>query len=470
MATVRPFQVNNGLEVSLNANVGTTLSASDYLVNLTGPTTSPSTVFNFTTPYLDPRITFVRASNASYRAANGTIVYASANTPRINYNSNGQCLGLLIENQITNDFTLSSQIGNTSTGLWYVAGGDGTESQAVTLNAIAAPDGSNTATFFYHAKPTVTYKTLGTNFGAFSNRPYTHSVFVKAGGEPYVSFLHFDGQDGINVLNFYYYFSNNSFSSVSAGSSNCAIISGPTSEPYANGWYRISYTYHYTSGSSRYVTHKMDLDYGSAVVGRGFYVWGAQHETNDKPSSYVPTLTSAATRTADFAFVVDNVGANNLTSWFNYQQGTFSVEWNVPYVGTTTGLYSGYPGPISIWRPDDATNVIGHIFFGDAGTTANKGIGYESFSNNVNVVYLSPSGFNVSNNTFFKTSFGYAANGHVLSCNGNTATAAVTTTITPLATKIDIGRSRAGWLYGHVRSIKYWPTRLSNTDITYTSI
>ena len=470
MAIVKPFQVNNGLEVSLNANVGTTVTASDYLVNITGPTTAPSTVFNFTTPYLDPRITFVRTSNASYQAANGTIAYASANTPRINYNSNGQCLGLLIENQSTNDFPFSSQVGNNSTGFWYVGGGDGPESQAVAFNAATAPDGSNTATLFYHARPTVTYKTLGTNFTAFSNRPLTHSVFVKSGGEPYVSFLHFDGQDGINVLNFYYYFANNTFSAVSTGSSNCAIISGPTSEPYANGWYRISYTYHYTSGSSRYVTHKMDMDYGSAVVGRGFYVWGAQHEWMDKPTSYIPTLTSAATRATDYAFIVDNVGANNLTSWFNYQQGTFSVEWNVPYVGTTTGIYSSYPGPIVIWRPDDATNVVGHIFFGDAGIISNKGIGYESFSNAVNVMYLSPPGLTVANNTFYKASFGYAANGHVLSVNGAAAQAGAVTTITPLATKIDIGRSRASWLFGHVRSIKYWPIRLSNTDITYTSI
>lgn len=462
MATVRDFQVNNGLEVNANANVVGNTVASDFLVNITGAANPPTAVFDFTKG-VDPRITFTRSSNASYRAANGTIVYAGVNVPRINYDSNGVCQGLLCEQPSTNDFTLSTNIGNTATGLWYVSGGDAT-AQAVTFNAITAPDGSNTATLFYHATANVTYKTLGTNFGVVTNRIYTHSVFVKGAGEPYTNFLHFDGGDGLNVLSFTYYFSNNTFSAVSAGSSNCAVIGTPRSEPYANGWYRISYSYHYTGGAaSRYVTHKMDLDYGAAVIGRGFYVWGAQHEWNDKPTSFIPTTTSAATRGWDFASCTDSPSGNNLSSWFNQNQGTFLIEWNVPVTGpSTVTQYSGYPGPIVIWRPEDATNVIGHIFYNDA--TSGKTPAYETFNNNVNLGYMQAS-TGVANGVFYKSAFGYAANGHIWNHNGENTQSLVPTSQTTLATKVEFGRSRANGLQGHVRRVKYWSYRQANTNI-----
>ena len=102
MATIRDFQVNNGLEVNLNANVANVVTASDYFVNSNMPTALPSLLVDFrTSSQLDSRITLQRSSNATYLSANGLILTANNNQPRFAY-SNGANQGLLIEEPRTN--------------------------------------------------------------------------------------------------------------------------------------------------------------------------------------------------------------------------------------------------------------------------------------------------------------------------------------------------------------------------------
>jgi len=110
MATIRPFQVNNGLEVNLNANVANVVSASDFIQNNPERAYAPTVVFDFArTERLDPRVTFTRASNATFTAANGLIQVASANAPRFQY-ENSACQGLFIELQRTNLYKYSTDI------------------------------------------------------------------------------------------------------------------------------------------------------------------------------------------------------------------------------------------------------------------------------------------------------------------------------------------------------------------------
>ena len=75
-------------------------------VRLTAPTTPPGATLslNFMTPgTLDPRITFTRASAATYIDATGTMQTAAINAPRWDYDPVSlQLRGLLLEDQRTN--------------------------------------------------------------------------------------------------------------------------------------------------------------------------------------------------------------------------------------------------------------------------------------------------------------------------------------------------------------------------------
>lgn len=469
MATVRDFRVNNGLEVNVNANVASTATALDYIANTTGVSVSPSVVFDFSkTNTLDSRITFQRASGATYRAANGMIAYAANNIPRFNYNANGVCQGLLIEQSRTNDHWYSTNIGNTNyyTFQEHIPGGMG-----MVLNAAAAPDGSNTATHLYHATTQGTYKSVFSSISIVSNRVYTHSVWAKSNNQPVFGVSQYDGGDNMNTISIVYTIASNTFIVSTNGSANCAVIGGPAIEMYRDGWYRLSYTYIYTAGpANRTLQVKYNLDTTTPTVGSGVFYWGAQHEWNDKPTTFIPTTTTSATRANDLAYV-DGLIVNNL-SWFNPSEGTVSVEWNVPLTATTSNnalasLYSGYPGPICFWAANDSTNVSSHIFYADA--SAGKGAGLERFANNVNLFYGNLVG-SVANGTFYKTTYSYANTDFAWSVNGSYANAAPYTTAIPVTTRMEIGRSRANWLDGHVKRFEYWPRKLANTDISNSTL
>lgn len=471
MATVRDFQVNNGLEVNLDANVVGTSTALDFYGGTAAPTVAPSVVFDFARSVkLDSRLSFNRPTTATYRAANGMVVTANNDTPRFQYNSNGSCMGVLVERGSTNDALYSTNIGNTN---YYVLQEGVAGSVGMTLNTGQAPDGSNTATYLFHATNTNTYKSIFNGIGIVTNRPYAHSVWVKANNQPTMGVSHYDGGDNMNTISILYTFATNTFSTSTNGSANCAIIGSPSVEPYKDGWYRMSYTYHYTGGpSSRFIQLKYNLDTLTLTPGSGLFYWGAQHEWNDKPTSFIYTTTGAATRAYEYLYCVDDARGNNLTSWLNTNRGTVSVEWSVPLTGPTSFVgYSAYPGPFVFWKSEgDGGNVLAHIYYADAGAT--KPIGLEGFVNNT-YLYSTSQG-NVANGVTYKTAagFDYPANNFVLSTNGGVPGGGGMTNgaNVPITARLDLGRSRANWLDGTVKTFRYWPIKLSNTDIQYSTL
>jgi len=75
---------------------------------------NPSLNLNFTSGVLDPRITFTRATTATFTGSNGLIQSAAINAPRFDYNPTTlESLGLLIEEQRSN-LLLNSLINGTN--------------------------------------------------------------------------------------------------------------------------------------------------------------------------------------------------------------------------------------------------------------------------------------------------------------------------------------------------------------------
>lgn len=103
MAINRNFIVRQGMQIGANATSLGTWSSNAYISNKNDVLSTPSLTLDFSKGYIDSRVTSIRASSASFLAANGKIVVVGNNTPRIEHDLLSKaCLGLVCEDQRTN--------------------------------------------------------------------------------------------------------------------------------------------------------------------------------------------------------------------------------------------------------------------------------------------------------------------------------------------------------------------------------
>lgn len=270
------------------------------------PTVRPTLNLDFAkTKALDPRITFTRASTATFVGSNGLIQTAASGVPRFDHNpATGESLGLLMEEARTNLITYSQDFNSTNYSTGYDYG-------AFTTNAIAAPDGTVTA-----SKLTRNAGTLGCWWGKYgiqtvsvvSGTAYTISCYLKAAE---ISAVRITGDvretGGLNQEAIFTLSGNGSYTLVTGTSAQIVNV--------GNGWYRCSVT----GTADATTTEEPSLRVlGAGNNGDGFYAWGFQLEVGAFPTSYIPTTTAAVTRAADLASMT---GAN-FSSWYNQSQGT----------------------------------------------------------------------------------------------------------------------------------------------------
>ena len=90
-----------------------------------------------------------------------------------------------------------------------------------------------------------------------------------------------------------------------------------------NGWYRCSATSTCATGSgSRIGNFINNASFSRSYAGdtaAGLFIWGAQLEAGAFPTSYIPTTTAAATRSADVASITGTA----FSSWYRQDEGTF---------------------------------------------------------------------------------------------------------------------------------------------------
>jgi len=196
--------------------------------------------------------------------------------PRFDHDpTTGESLGLLVEESRTNILQNSSFYENFPWSfLW------GIETGTVTSNSEIAPDGTTTATKLEFGAATTTVQ-LRQSINVTGN--YAFSVFAKK----------VNSGDSLVVSN------------VSTG--DTPISSG--TEEYSDGWVRYWFT----------VTNCLQLRFQFTA---SVYVWGAQVEEGDFPTSYIPTNGTALTRSADVATIT----GSNFSSWYNPSEGTYYAE------------------------------------------------------------------------------------------------------------------------------------------------
>jgi hypothetical protein len=375
------------------------------------PSIRPTLNLDFAkTKALDPRVTFTRASTATFVGSNGLIQTAASGAARFDHNpATGESLGLLVEEARTNLLTYSQ----TSAGWGYGAGG------TISDNAGTAPDGTTSAML-------VTNTTGGR--GTPGAGTFTYSFFVKQGTSSTVRLIYagYGGTDWIFTFATETLVLNTSSSGWSNG----------TVQKYRNGWYRISAT---TSSKDSYY-YLLYADSASST----FNLWGAQIEAGSFPTSYIPTAGSTVTRAADVA----SMTGTNFSSWYNQSQGTLFGSFKTSTTDANMGLFAAYQASAA------TTNRISLRPRSSFADTA----GAQQFFFN---------GVSVSTGQQTKMAWGFGSTA-TLYKDGTSAGTDSSVTLSSVIDTAIIGNfepGSTGWTNGTIARITYYPARLPDAQL-----
>jgi hypothetical protein len=280
-----------------------------------------------------------------------------------------------------------------------------------------------------------------TNVTVATSTAYTASVFAKADQLGWIAIYARDFTTPANGPVFFD-LNNGAVGTESAG------ISGQI-EDFGNGWYRCSITFTTdaadTTGSIR--IYPADADNDSIVDRDGtssILIYGAQFEAGAFPTSYIPTAGATATRSADVAIISAaeiplNVGA-----------GTFVAEFD--FVDPENNVNNYVAGGLSNAR----------IIYNNTGNSL-----WQTYDGNAAITFGNLDNTGAS---FFKAAVGVKTGKDAVTFLDGTfkgSSASATDLMTNLAgTDIALGGASASQkLNGHIRSIKYYPRRLTNAQL-----
>jgi hypothetical protein len=356
------------------------------------------------------------------------LLSAANNVARFDHNPvTGESLGLLIEEQRTNLLTYSEQFDNAA---WTKT------RSSITANTIVAPDGTLTGDKL--VEDTTASNTHVTNqVFSFSTGSYVYSIYAKAGERTFLQPV----RSGTNI---------DAFTHIFNLTTGTASGTGATIVAVGNGWYRCIGVINVNTAHSGSILFGLNNGTTITYTGDGYsgiYIWGAQLEAGAFPTSYIPTVASQVTRSADAASMT---GAN-FSSWYNAAEGTLYAEGSVGY--TVPATFFPYLAALN----DGASN--NRI---DVGYVTTSVASFEVTANAVSQVAIFQS---ASGLALRKVAGGYKTNDFAASTNG-LAASTDTSGVLPSVDRLRIGdRAGASTLNGHIRKIAYYPKRLANAEL-----
>jgi hypothetical protein len=373
------------------------------------------------------RITFTRASTATYVGANGLIQTAASNEARFTHNpTTGESLGLLVEEARSNLVAYSEQFDN----VWWTK-----DNTTIATNVTTGPDGTTTADKIVETTASSSHSVYR-NAGTLTNAIYTYSVFLKKAERnwAYVRLATVVGQGAYFNLN-----------TGTIGTIESGITA--TMQNAGNGWYRCSVSIT-ASTLPWYPSQGPTIgDNTSSYTGdgsSGIFAWGAQLELGAFPTSYIPTTTTSVARAAD----VVSITGSNFSNWYNQTQGTmFAI---------TKGAAKDYV----IARNSDGSNLIALDVINTA--TVLRGAIYVSGSPTLSINTGSSS---LTAGNTLKSSMAYQLNNAAIAANSSLFATGSPSSI-PTLSDIFIGNlSGSSPVNGTISRFVYWPTRLANTTL-----
>ncbi len=324
--------------------------------------------------------------------------------------------GLLIEEQRTNLALYSEQFDNAA---WTKT------AATVTANATASPDGTSNADKLVEDTSTSQHRTDQTPTSLAGAQ--TFSVFAKAAERAFMGLRIGSIGCGFNL-------SNGTTYAISAGVTATIVSAG-------DGWYRCSIS---VSSASANDTCRIGLAQTAGTLSpsytgdgtSGIFVYGAQLEAGAFATSYIPTVASQVTRSADVATMT----GTNFSSWYNAAEGSFVFEGSTQLEATRHFLNGQTTNDRFL-----SSSAAGSISISDLTNSAVGGI--------------------IAANTTFKAAVSYGLGGLAASLNGGTAGTSAYSGVFASVNELQIGRRGALYIIGHIRQIAYYNTRLTNTEL-----
>lgn len=396
-----------------------------------------------------PAITFTRASNATYFDVNGVLQTASNDQPRFDHDpATGASRGLLIEESRTNSIR-NSQAGGSTNGVigsggvmptnWFVGSASGITREVVgtgTANGLSYVDLKLSGT---NSSGSVLPFTIGpeglTQMVATSGQTWTSSIYVAlaAGATTGIATLKLDVAE------------------YQAPSTYLANSLGPDISLSAT-MSRFSQTRTLTNASTDRVATTLYIQVAiGATIDLTLRIAAPQLEQGAFPTSYIPTTTAAATRSADSAVVTP------ISSFYNQSEGTLFAEAgfaNAPIVGADR-----FPGFIA-FNDETPSNFLGII---PRVVVASSSRSITAHVRVANVVQMDGAPVAINENQQYKSALAVKLNDVGFAVSGSAQDTDTSATL-PTVTQMIVGQGRA-WalLNGHIRKIAYYPRRLSNT-------
>jgi hypothetical protein len=334
--------------------------------------------------------------------------------------------GLLIEEARTNLLTYSEQFDNAA---WVKL------NATINANATTSPDGTVNADKLAE-DATASVGHLISQGPTLTAVAHTYSVYAKASERNWICLLN---NSVANVLAFFN-LTTGTIGTVGSGATATITNAG-------NGWYRCSITFTAIAAANnchiRLAPSDNVLSY-NGVAGSGAFIYGAQLEAGAFATSYIPTVASTVSRSADVATMT----GTNFSSWYNQSEGTMVVSCDA---------FSPASAPI-IYAISDGTanNRI----------QSNADAGFHLFVSSGGVTQASIDAGTFVANAIQKLGAVYKLNDFAAVIDGGTVGTDASGTV-PTVDRLNIGSGATGGspLNGHIRSLAYYNTRLPNTQL-----
>jgi hypothetical protein len=347
------------------------------------------------------------------------------NIPRVEWDSAGNRLGLLVEESRTNLIPYSEDFNS-----W------GKVRSTVNTDVIQAPDGTTTGDALV-ATAVNDDHAVGQAVSVTA-QPYTFTAFIKAGDKSFVRLW----QTNDSIL------ADFDLTNLTVGYT-LGSPSATSIEDVGNGWRRCSITMTPTAGTRTFRIYAMEADNDKLYLGDGstedIYIWGAQVEAGSFPTSYIKTTGATATRSTDVASIpVADFG-------FNDDGYSFVIEAEAPYAINTNqdSFFVTLDGDVDLYMYANNTGTQGSYQI-----RSNSGADLVLAKNDVTITDL------------MKLGFGFKKNDCALTLNGAVSSNDTSATLPTGVTDLLLGRSGSGGQkFVHIKSIKYYPRRLTDAQL-----
>jgi hypothetical protein len=344
------------------------------------------------------------------------------NIPRLDY-SNGTCPSLLVEPQRTNLALYSEQFDNA---YWQKITGGSATAPVVTANYSTSPDGTKNADRLQCSR-------TGTGSSDFSLILNGSNIILSATGTATI-WMKSNTSSTQNVLCYW-------------GGGQGAVFAVTTE------WQRFT-----LSGLSSATNAIL---FGTRGGSGNFFnggdtaidvsIWGAQVESGDYSTSYIPTTSASVTRNAD---VISKTGISSL---IGQTEGTFFTEFY--YNGI---IDNSNARKIISFNDGSSTNLI-DAFIGVTGNTITTRVrANDSSLGQINSAVLTQG--------FYKIAYAYKNSDFVLYVNGvqagSVSSGTISFTSAVSIAQIGDGEASNDQLGSLIKAAALWKTRLTNDQLT----